>query len=126
MTNEATDFGQLKPMIEQAAGNLKTAGVGEAVGVVTADSGYLSDDNLALDEELEVELMIATKSRRQAQTNSERPLGRIPKGLSRTQLMERASGPNGESFSIANEQRRSSRCSDNSDSAAWGPSDDAG
>jgi transposase len=89
VTNESTDFGQLKPMIEQAAGNLKTAGVGEAIGVVTADSGYLSDDNLALDEELEVELMIATKSRRQAQTNGERPRGRIPKGLSRTQLMER-------------------------------------
>ncbi|MCA1677138.1 MAG: transposase [Actinobacteria bacterium] len=31
VTNEATDFGHLKPMIEQAAGNLKTAGVGEAI-----------------------------------------------------------------------------------------------
>lgn len=61
----------------------------EAIGVVAADAGYLSDDNLALEEELEVELVIATKSRRQAAKNGERPRGRIPNGLSRTQLMER-------------------------------------
>jgi transposase len=89
VTNESTDFGQLKPMVEQAAGNLKTAGVGAAIGVVAADSGYLSDDNLALDEELEVELLIATKSRKRAGTNNDHPRGRIPHGLSRTQLMER-------------------------------------
>lgn len=39
VTNEATDFGQLKPMVEQAAGNLKTAGVGEGISIVAADSG---------------------------------------------------------------------------------------
>lgn len=89
VTNEATDHGQLKPMLEQAAGNLKTAGVTEAVAVVTADSGYLSDDNLALEDELEVEFLIATKSRKRAAKNNERPRGRIPHGLSRTQLMER-------------------------------------
>lgn len=90
VTNEATDFGQLKPLVEQAAGNLKTAEVGQAIAVVTADcSGYLSDDNLALEEELEVELVIATKSRKRAGTNPERPRGRIPNGLSRTELMER-------------------------------------
>ncbi len=88
VTNESTDFKQLKPMVVEATGNLKTAGVGKAIGVVAADSGYLSDDNLALEEELEVELVIATKSRKQA-TNGERPRGRIPHGLSRTQLMER-------------------------------------
>jgi Transposase DDE domain len=89
VTNEATDFGQLKPLIEQAAGNLKGAGVDEVIAVLAADSGYLSDDNLALEEELELELLIATKSRRQAAANDERPRGRIPHGLSRTQLMER-------------------------------------
>ena len=89
VTNEATDFGQLRPMVEQAAGNLKAAGVGEAIAVVTADSGYLREDNLALEEELEVELVVATKSRKRAGTSPERPRGRIPSGLSRTQLMER-------------------------------------
>lgn len=89
VTNEATDFAQLKPMIEQAAGNLKSAGVDHAIAVVAADSGYLSDDNLALEDELQVELLIATKSRRQAAKNDEAPRGRIPHGLSRTELMER-------------------------------------
>ncbi len=89
VTNEATDFGQLKPMVQQAAGNLKTAGVGRAIGVVAADAGYLSDDNLALEDELEVELVIATKNRKRAGANRDRPRGRIPKDLSRTQRMER-------------------------------------
>jgi transposase len=89
VTNEATDFAQLKPMVDQAESNLKTAGVGDAIGVVTADSGYLSDDNLALEQELEVELLIATKSRKQAASDGGRPRGRIPDGLTRTQLMER-------------------------------------
>jgi transposase len=89
VTNEVTDFGQLKPMIEQAAGNLKTAGVSDGIGIVTADAGYLSDDNLTFEEELEVELLIATKSRKGAGMNGERPRGRIPNGLTRTQLMER-------------------------------------
>lgn len=40
VTNEATDFGQLKPMVEQARANLQTAGVGQAIGVVAADAGY--------------------------------------------------------------------------------------
>lgn len=89
VVNEATDFGQLKPMVEQARGNLETAGVGQPMGVATADAGYLSDDNLALEAELGVELVIATKSRKRAGTNPQRPRGRVPKGLSRTQLMER-------------------------------------
>jgi transposase len=89
VTNEATDFAQLGPMVEQAAGNLESAGVSDAIGIVTADSGYLSDDNPTLEEELEVELLIATKSRRRAGMNGERPRGRIPNGLTRTQLMER-------------------------------------
>ncbi|MDQ3533957.1 MAG: transposase [Actinomycetota bacterium] len=89
VTNESTDFAQLKPMIEQAAGNLRNAGVGEAVAIVAADAGYLSDDNLGLEADLEVELLIATKSRKQAANNSERSRGRIPNGQTRTQLMER-------------------------------------
>ena len=76
-------------MVEQARANLQAAGVGQAIGIVTADAGYLSDDNLALEAGLGVELLIATKSRRRAGANKQRPRGRIPKGLSRTQLMER-------------------------------------
>lgn len=89
VTNESTDFAQLKPMIEQASLTLKSAGISDAIDIVTADAGYLSDDNLTLEDELEVELLIATKSRKQAGNNGERPRGRIPNGLTRTQLMER-------------------------------------
>jgi transposase len=89
VVNEATDFGQLKPMVEQARANLEVAGVGQAIAVVAADAGYLSDDNLALESDLSVELLIATRSHRRTESNPQRPRGRIPKGLTRTQLMER-------------------------------------
>jgi transposase len=90
VTNEATDFAQLKPMVEQAAANLEAAGLRQGIAVVTADAGYASDDNLALEAELGVELLVATKNRRRSGTDSQRrPCGRIPKGLSRRQLMER-------------------------------------
>jgi transposase len=89
VVNEATDFAQLKPMVEQARANLEAAGVGQAIAVVAADAGYLSDDNLALESDLGVELLIATKSHRQTESNPQRPRGRIPKGFTRTQRMER-------------------------------------
>jgi hypothetical protein len=89
VTNETTDFKQLRPMVEQAAENLKAAGVGEAMAIVTADAGYLSKANLALEDELEVELLIATRATKAAGMRREGTRGRIPKALSETQLMER-------------------------------------
>lgn len=89
VTNEATDFKQLQPMVEQAADNLKVAGVGESVAIVTADAGYLSKANLALEDELEVELVIATRTTKGAEMRCKGARGRIPKNLSATQLMER-------------------------------------
>ena len=119
VTNEGTDYGQLEPMVKQAAGNLETAGVSKTIGVVTADAGYISDDNLGLEEELEVELLIATRSHKHAEKNAQRPRGRIPKNLSKTQRMERKLRTKRETTSIVNERRRSSRCAASSDSAAW-------
>ncbi len=88
VTADPTDFAQLQPMVEQAAENLAAAGVRHTVGVVVADAGYLSDDNLGLEHDLGVELLIATKNRRRADTDPP-PRGRIPKGLSRTRRMQR-------------------------------------
>lgn len=88
VTADATDFAQLKPMVEQAAENLAKAGMQEKVGVMLADAGYLSDDNLGLERDLGVELLIATKNREHAD-NDPPPRGRIPKGLSKRQRMER-------------------------------------
>lgn len=89
VTNDPTDFAQLKPMVEQAAENLAKAGAGRKVGVVVADAGYLSEDNLGLEEGLAVEFVIATKNRKRAGVGNPAPRGRIPKGLSKTQRMER-------------------------------------
>jgi hypothetical protein len=39
VTNEATDFGQLQPIVEMARSNFRAAGVGQAIEVVAADAG---------------------------------------------------------------------------------------
>ncbi len=88
VTNEGNDFRQLKPMVEQAADSVAKAGVREQVGVLVADAGYLSEDNLGLEDEFGVELLIATKNRKHAADHTP-PRGRIPRGLSRKQRMER-------------------------------------
>lgn len=83
VTNEATDFAQVGPMARQSITNLREAGVKASLGVLVADCGYLSDDNLKLEDELGVELLISTRER------TAPPRGRTPAGLTRTQLMTR-------------------------------------
>ena len=75
VTNDATDFAQLQPIAEQAADNLKAAGVKAPMGTLLADAGYCTDGNLGLEGDLGVELLIATRQ------ECNRPRGRIPKGL---------------------------------------------
>ena len=90
VTTDRNDVAQLKPMVEQATQNLAGAGVGGKVGVVVADAGYSSEDNLALEDSLGVELVIASKNRRRSEASSATPpRGRIPKGLSKKRRMER-------------------------------------
>ena len=83
VTNDATDFAQVKPMAEKAVENLTAAGATAPVGVLIADAGYLSEANLSLEATLGVELLIATKD------TCDPPRGRIPKGLTPTQRMTR-------------------------------------
>ena len=83
VTNEATDFAQLEPMARQAVVNLRDAGLKRSVGVLLADAGYLTEDNLNLEDDLGVELLIATGQ------HADAPRGRIPKGLTKTQRMTR-------------------------------------
>ena len=90
VTTNSTDYAQLQPMVEQAKENLARAGVGGKIGVVVGDSGYVTEDNLGLEDDLGVELVIATRNRKRAGPGDDpRPRGRIPKGLSRTQRMDR-------------------------------------
>ncbi len=90
VTADRNDIAQLGPMVEQAKGNLAKAGVGKKIGVVVGDAGYASEDNLGLEDELGVELVIATRDRKHGDAGgSPRPRGRMPKGLSGIQRMER-------------------------------------
>ncbi len=88
LTDDRNDYGQLQPLVEQANNNVAAAGVNGAIGTVVADAGYLSDDNLALEDELSVEVLIATKKPKDA-SDAHPPRGRIPKSLTKTQRMER-------------------------------------
>jgi transposase len=83
VTNEATDFAQVGPMATQVIANLRAAGMKASVGVLLADAGYLTENNLKLETELGIELLIATRQRCEA------PRGRIPARLTRTQRMTR-------------------------------------
>ncbi len=89
LSNDQTDVRLLHPMIEQARSNLKAAGVGEQIGVLVADAGYYSDANVT--KEGLPELLIATakdwKQRKAAAAHP--PRGRIPKGLTPMQRMDR-------------------------------------
>ncbi|MGH2682341.1 MAG: transposase [Actinomycetota bacterium] len=90
VTTNSTDYAELQPMVEQAKENLAKAGVGTKIGVLVGDAGYVTEDNLSLEEELGVELVIATRNRKRAGPGDQpRPRGRIPKGLSKTQRMDR-------------------------------------
>jgi transposase len=90
VTDDRNDYAQLEPMVQQAQDNIVRAGVAFQLGVVLADSGYLTEDNLASEQELGVELLIATKDHGQAEfQHASRPCGRIPKNLTRTQRMKR-------------------------------------
>src|SRR5918996_1785746 len=61
VTQDNTDVGQLEPLVTQARGNLVATDAKRSIGTVVADAGYFSEDNSAL--ELDVELLIApTKS----------------------------------------------------------------
>ncbi len=95
VTQEANDVDQLHPMLEKTAENLEAAGVEEKPGVALADAGYFSESNVEKKDEAGSdgpELLIATrKDRKQRKAARERPppRGRIPKGISVRERMER-------------------------------------
>ena len=92
LSDEANDCRQLHPMLDEAAANLKTVGVEEPMGVVLADAGYCSESNLSEPREDGPELLVNTTKdwkRRKALREEPPPRGRIPKGLTPTERMER-------------------------------------
>jgi len=90
--DQENDQGQYHPMMEQAQANAKAV-LGEGEGKIElgrADAGYCNEADL--ERECEYEMLMATTKdwkRRKALRESPPPRGRIPKGLSATERMER-------------------------------------
>ena len=93
VTQEANDKHQLLPMLEKLKESLEAAGIADRPGVVLGDAGYWSEANVTTGSRPEgPELLIATtKEWKQRKAARERgcPRGRIPKGLSHRERMER-------------------------------------
>jgi transposase len=93
VTQEANDKKQLQPMIEKTAENIEAAGVDRKVGAALADAGYWSDANVeAVEGRGGPEPFVATTKdwkRRKALRERAPPRGRIPRGLSCRERMER-------------------------------------
>jgi len=92
VTQEANDVKQLHPMIEKTEENTAAVGVEEKVGTALADAGYFSEANVKATHPEGGELLIATKKdhkQRKAARERPPPRGRIPKGISVRERMER-------------------------------------
>ena len=93
VTQEANDVQQLAPMLQTLEHTLEAAGIEERPKVSLADAGYWSEANVKVCSRPQTpELLIATtKDWKQRKLLRERgcPRGRIPKGLSPRDRMER-------------------------------------
>ena len=93
VTQEANDVQQLEPMLQTMEHTLKAAGIEERPKAGLADAGYWSEANISACSCPEIpELLIATtKDWKQRKLLREKgcPRGRIPKGLSPRDRMER-------------------------------------
>ena len=93
VTQEANDVQQLEPMLQTMAHTLEAAGIEDRLKAGLADAGYWSEANIRACSWPEMlELLIATtKDWKQRKMLREKgcPRGRIPKGLSPRDRMER-------------------------------------
>jgi hypothetical protein len=92
VTPEENDVGQLHPMLEATAKELRAAGVEETVGAALVDAGYCSEEDLEQADPARPELFVATRKdwkQREQMRQAPAPRGRIPAPLSQRQRMER-------------------------------------
>jgi transposase len=85
VTNEANDKQQLKPMVEQIQKNTE----GENPKALSADSGYFSAENANHLGGEEIDGYVAVGRRKHSEKPLSAPRGRIPKGISVKERMER-------------------------------------
>ncbi|MFD0386895.1 transposase [Tistrella bauzanensis] len=92
VTTEANDVQQLQPMLTKAQAMVELLlGEDEVLGAAAADAGYWSEENAASQTE-ECELFIATRQDRRQRAElreAASPRGRMPKGISARQRMQR-------------------------------------
>jgi transposase len=92
VSTEANDVRQLRPMLMKAQAMVElVVGEDEVLGAAVADAGYWSEANVASQTE-DCELFIATRQDRQQRAelrDAASPRGRMPKGLSARQRMQR-------------------------------------
>ena len=92
VTSEANDNHQLTGMLDQAQAHVEAVlGEDAVLGAAVADAGYWSEANAASETE-ECELFIATRKDRQQRTalrEAPPPRGRMPKGMTARERMER-------------------------------------
>jgi len=92
VTQEENDVGQMHPMLGKAKEELKSAGIEDDIEHALFDAGYCSEDNLSKLATGGPEVFVATaKDWKQQKAQKERgsPRGRIPKGLTERERMER-------------------------------------
>jgi len=85
VTQDTNDKQQLKPILEKIKSNLK----GQLPKLLSADSGYFSEDNCTVLESQHVDGYISTGKHKHGQTVVEAPRGRIPKTATIKQRMSR-------------------------------------
>ena len=76
-------------MLQQSQENLQAAGVDEKIGVLDADSGYFSEENVSYLEGRQIDPHIATERLKHHEEIPLAPKGRIPKDLTAKQRMAR-------------------------------------
>ena len=92
VTQEQNDVKQLHPMLERANEELTAAGVTKKMGVVLADAGYYSEENVLDADPSGPELLLATikdHKQRRAMKDEVCPRGRIPEEMTVKERMER-------------------------------------
>jgi hypothetical protein len=92
VTQDQNAVNQLHPMVERAKEELERAGVRKRVKAVVGDAGYFSEDNVKKAAPNGPELVIAPGKRievERAWVEGPPPRGRIPKGTTERERMER-------------------------------------
>ena len=93
VTQDCNDTQQLEPMLDQVSENLESAGIEQSPNTISADAGYWREglDIQEIEREGPEVIISPRKDWKQRKRDREKPppRGRIPKGLSQRELMER-------------------------------------